>query len=242
MKYMGSKNRHAKEILEIVLKDRHPNQWYVEPFVGGANVIDKVTGPRIGNDSHYYLIELLKAVQNGWEPPDEVTELTYSTFRTLYPNVSIGHPDAAMIGYIGFALSYGGKWFGGYRRDKIGKRNYSLEAKRNLLKQAPNLQGITFVHGDYTDLVIPDGSIVYCDPPYSGTTPYNDTAWDVEDFWNWVRKISLKNQVFTSEYNAPEDFECIWSKEVNNTLVKDTGSKRGTEKLFVWSGNKLWVE
>jgi len=36
MKYMGSKKRHAKELLPIILKDRQPGQWYVEPFVGGA--------------------------------------------------------------------------------------------------------------------------------------------------------------------------------------------------------------
>lgn len=48
MKYMGSKARHAKELLPIILKDRKPGQWYVEPFVGGANMIDKVDGNRIG--------------------------------------------------------------------------------------------------------------------------------------------------------------------------------------------------
>ena len=44
MKYMGSKNRIAKHILPIILKDRKENQYYVEPFVGGANMIDKVQG------------------------------------------------------------------------------------------------------------------------------------------------------------------------------------------------------
>ena len=43
MKYMGSKARIAKHILPIILKDRKPNQWYSEPFTGGANLIDKVT-------------------------------------------------------------------------------------------------------------------------------------------------------------------------------------------------------
>ena len=38
MKYMGSKNRIAKYILPIILKDRKEGQWYVEPFVGGANM------------------------------------------------------------------------------------------------------------------------------------------------------------------------------------------------------------
>lgn len=50
MKYMGSKARHAKELLPIILANRTEGQWYVEPFVGGANMIDKVNGNRIGAD------------------------------------------------------------------------------------------------------------------------------------------------------------------------------------------------
>ena len=58
MKYMGSKNRIAKHILPIMLAECEKQgitKW-VEPFVGGANMIDKVEGPRIGNDSNPYLI------------------------------------------------------------------------------------------------------------------------------------------------------------------------------------------
>lgn len=59
MKYMGSKNKISKELLPLIIKNRIPNQWYVEPFVGGCNMIDKVDGNRIGNDSNIYLIEML---------------------------------------------------------------------------------------------------------------------------------------------------------------------------------------
>lgn len=72
MKYMGSKNRIAKEILPIMLKERGQRTW-VEPFVGGANMIDKVQGKRIGADLNYYLIEFWKALQNGWTPPEHIT-------------------------------------------------------------------------------------------------------------------------------------------------------------------------
>ena len=58
MKYMGSKNRIAKYLLPIILKDRKEGQWYVEPFVGGANMIDKVDGNRIGADNNEYLIAM----------------------------------------------------------------------------------------------------------------------------------------------------------------------------------------
>lgn len=65
MKYMGSKRRIAKYILPIILKDRKPGQWYVEPFAGGMNSICEVDGNRIANDYHYYLIEMWKAIEGG---------------------------------------------------------------------------------------------------------------------------------------------------------------------------------
>ena len=40
MKYMGSKNRIAKYILPIMLESRAEGMTWVEPFVGGANMID----------------------------------------------------------------------------------------------------------------------------------------------------------------------------------------------------------
>ena len=44
MKYMGSKSRVAKDIVSIIQKciDDNNIETYVEPFVGGANIIDKI--------------------------------------------------------------------------------------------------------------------------------------------------------------------------------------------------------
>lgn len=46
MKYLGSKNKIAKHILPIMLENRDGKTW-VEPFVGGANTIDKIDGKRM---------------------------------------------------------------------------------------------------------------------------------------------------------------------------------------------------
>ena len=81
MKYQGSKNKIAKHILPIILKDRKERQWYVEPFMGGGNMIDKVDGLRIGNDLNYHLIEMWRALQNGWVPPDEISEAEYKYLK-----------------------------------------------------------------------------------------------------------------------------------------------------------------
>lgn len=231
MKYMGSKNRHAKELLSIILKDRNPEQYYVEPFVGGFNMIDKVDGKRIANDSHYYLIELFKAIQNGWNPPDELSE---DEWYDLKENKEKYNP--ALVGFAGFGCSFSGKWFGGYARGNQNNgnpRNYCLESKRNIVKQRELIQGIEIFNLEYDELFIPEKSIVYCDPPYANTTKYKD-AFNYEKFWNWCEKmVSVGHSVFVSEYNAPAKWKCVWSKEVHNSLDLDTGSKSGVEKLFV---------
>ena len=61
---MGSKSKIAKSILYFILKNRVKDQVYVETFVGGCNVIDKVGGERIGCDNNKYLIAMYKYLQN----------------------------------------------------------------------------------------------------------------------------------------------------------------------------------
>ena len=81
MKYMGSKNRIAKEILPIILAERKESQYYIEPFVGGANIIDKVEGNRIGADLNKYLIALFKKLQDGWLPPKSVSKEEFEDMK-----------------------------------------------------------------------------------------------------------------------------------------------------------------
>lgn len=61
---------------------------------------------------------------------------------------------------------------------------------------------------------------------------YKD-SFDHSKYWDWVRKMSKDNIVFCSEYNAPNDFECIWTKELTTTLDKNSRSK-AVEKLFTY--------
>lgn len=231
---MGSKNRHAKELLPIILADRRDGQWYVEPFVGGANMIDKVDGLRWGNDYHPHLIAMWKAISGGWLPPEFVSE-------EMYLELKEKNGINPVTGYVGFSLSFGGKFWGGYRRDVAGKKGcldnmetQSRRAYQSMLKQAKMLKGVKFTNLSYDEMYIPANSIIYCDPPYAKTTGYKTGEFDHAKFWQWCRyKVEEGHQVFVSEYNAPEDFVSVWAKKVNNTLAKDTGSKQGIERLFV---------
>jgi hypothetical protein len=72
MVYQGSKARLAKDIAPIINKIIEDNdiKKYVEPFVGGANMIQHIKCElKIGNDINRYLIAMWHRLQAGWIPP-----------------------------------------------------------------------------------------------------------------------------------------------------------------------------
>ena len=238
MKYMGSKNRIAKHILPIILKNRKENQYYVEPFVGGANMIDKVNALRIGADINPYLIELFKGLQKGRALIFDIPKTIYDKARTEYNNKTTNEFDLFTIAWIGYMASANGRFFeGGYSgisNTKIGtSRNYINESISNIQKQVSRIQNIHFVCSSYENLDIPKNSIIYCDIPYKNSKQYSFSKdFDYDKFWNWAReKANQGHKVFISEYNAPDDFECVWSKEVTNAMSTKKTYKP-TEKLF----------
>jgi len=225
---MGSKNRTSKYILPIILKERKLNQCWVEPFVGGGNMIDKVEGKRIGSDINPYLIDALITIRDKIDKiPKNNQEFSENDYKKLKEN-----DEYEFKGYAGFAFSYSGKWLGGWCRDKTGKRDYVRESYENACKQSPLLKSVELINSDYLNLSIPDNSLIYCDPPYRNTTKYKD-AFNHDIFWDWCRKKANQGHViFVSEYDAPSDFECVWQKEGASSLTQHTGSKKAVEKLF----------
>ena len=179
-----------------MLDKRSSEQWWIEPFVGGGNLIDKVDGDRLGSDLDVYTIEALIAIRDcvGDLPKDntEFTEVDYRNLKT---------EGYKYKGYAGYAFSYGGKWMGGWGRDREGRRDYVREAYLNEVKQSPGLKGVKLVNFSYQELEIPSGSLIYCDPPYKGTTKYKN-LFNHDDFWQWCRvKAQEGHTVFISEYN-----------------------------------------
>ena len=87
----------------------------------------------------------------------------------------------------------------------------------------------------YWELDIPDGSFVYCDPPYAGVTGYVD-VFDSVKFWEWAECLSVRCRVFVSEYSAPSGWACVWSAATASSLDRDRGSKRSVERLFRLEG------
>jgi DNA adenine methylase len=245
MKYMGSKARFAKEILPIILEGRTKMQFYVEPFAGGMNMIDKVKGFRIASDNNKYLIAMWLGINNGLDFPMEIDKELYSLARDTFRGKNENDMSDALIGWIGFMGSANGRFFdGGYSGKSVTKdgsvRDYISESIRNIKKQIPYMKNVSFSSRSYDDLFIPSNSIIYCDIPYSGTKQYSTSkGFDHGLFWDWAREKSQDNSVFISEYSAPDDFECIWEKQAKSSLSangKFGGNKVSTEKLFKYKG------
>lgn len=235
MNYLGGKTRIAKEILPIILADRKEGQYFVEPFCGGCNVTDKVLGNRIANDCNEYLIAMFEGLVSGEKYPEQISRELYNDVKSCFRAGSDKY-DLGFMGWVGFVASYMGKFFGGYSGTTMSKGkpcDYVAKYIRGVMRQIPNLQGVEFRSGDYKNLQIPGESIIYCDPPYMGTTGYAD-GLNHDEFWQWCReRVYDGHKVYISEYQAPDDFIQIWEKPIQNCLSLN---KKATERLFIYEG------
>lgn len=247
---MGSKSRIAKDIVPIIQKciDDNNIQVYIEPFVGGCNVIDKVKCQfRYGSDLNKYLIALFNHLQNGGTLLPEVSRELYSKVRANHKTGYYTADEDWYVGNVGFLASYNGRWFdggyaqSGYEKTKTGERHrdYYREAKDNIEAQIPNLKDVTLECRDYRDIKPINTSMIYCDPPYANTKQFaNATKFDYNEFWDKVREWSKDNFVLVSELEAPDDFICVWSKDVQRSMKSTDNTMRAIEKMFTYKNGK----
>lgn len=243
MVYQGSKNKIAKYIVPIIQKyiDDNNITVYVEPFCGGANIIDKIQcKTKIASDYNEDLIALLKYAQKDNElsiAPEECTFEHYSDVRENRKQCTNKY-SKEYTALIGYCASYGGRYYdGGYGRDSKGGRSIYNERLKNLKEQAHSLKDIHFFCRDYKDYLSFDikNALFYLDPPYKGTKQYSKQNINYDEFYDFCRNLSKNNIVIISEYNMPDDFECIWEKErkvlqKSNRVIGD----KAVEKLFTY--------
>lgn len=233
MHYLGSKARHAKDIIEFTQSKRKHGQFYVEPFVGGGNMmcrVDPETGPRIANDYNFHMVQLLDQVGNhGWLPPETMNEKEWKVISKWKAKDGIDKegPEAALYAFAATGPTFGSTWFGAWAKDYEGKEGTRYRQARDAAaKDAPGLKGVKFYHrsnggGDYRNLtrndLIPPESVIYCDPPYVGTTGYSGAKetikvgessskneWKAHEFWKWADKlVDAGHTVYVSEYSGP---------------------------------------
>lgn len=228
MRYMGGKFAIAGQISGLLRQLRVGDQPYLEPFVGGCNIVPRIVGGiRIASDANPYLITMYKALQNGWEPPQSMTR---DEWYAIKERMDVGDPLTA---FAGFGCSFGGKWFGGYAEDNAIHK-YAAETKRGLLAKFRKLSSVSFDCCDYR-AHDPHGMLIYCDPPYVNTTSYKAAdAFDHDAFWQTMREWSKGNTVCISEYVAPPDFIPVWQQRKTTGLRGTDGKgKRTIETVFM---------
>lgn len=243
MTFMGSKSKYAGEICPILQQtiDEKGIDTYIECFVGGANIIDKIRCPnRFGYDRSDTLIALLQQAATDWDGVLKEGSRELWDKGKAYVKDGIMPEDMSLadIGAMEFFASFSSGGFPrGYAKNAKG-RNYFQEGYRNLERQAPKLRGITFGCQNYWELEPTEGAVIYLDPPYANTKHYgyaNQAKMDYNHFWDWVRELSKKNYVFISEQTAPADFEVVWQKDVKRTAGQDN-HYAAVEKLFRYEG------
>jgi DNA adenine methylase len=223
MQYLGGKHRIARRICEVLISIRG-GRPYTEPFVGGGSVLFRLDGQRFASDVSESLINMYIAIQDGWEPPDTLSEGEYNKLKN---ELDSSNPMTAFAGY---GCSFGGKYFAGYARGAKG-RNYALSAKRALLRDRGKMKDVVFKSISYNDISC-RGHLIYCDPPYRGTTGYGfDFNHDM--FWAWARRMAKTNTVLVSEYTAPAfAIELATFETKTDIRTKSGGKEARTERLF----------
>jgi DNA adenine methylase len=236
---MGSKAKIAGEILPYIHSYIMVNNidTYIEPFMGGCNMIDKVQCTnRLAYDKNRYLVALFQYLQNGGELPEDVSRAQYADCRAHY-NADDGYYPDWYLAAVGFLAGFNGRFYDGcYANpgyDGEAYRDYYQEAKRNILEQMKGLTDVKFATADYKTLH-PHNSLIYADPPYAGTKGYLTITkeFNHKEFWDIMREWSKDNIVLISEENAPDDFDILWEAEVSRT-IRAIDKSKATEKLFI---------
>jgi DNA adenine methylase len=237
---MGSKNRIAKHLLPLMLSYAEASniKTWVEPFVGGANMIDKVPASfeRIGYDLNAHVIAALIDIR---DRPEELFE----SFTEAQRSEHRGGPARSLYSHACIVTSFGADLKGGYAREAgSDDRTFCGYGKRNAVKQSLFLQGVRLEVASYEDLSGMKNAVIYCGPPYQGATGYKTGAFNHVAFWDWCRKMSESNIVFISEYQAPDDFICLWSGEIKTNFAssRKAATHNATEKLFTYSHADLF--
>tara|TARA_R100000734_G_C3315152_1_gene107004 strand:- start:1613 stop:2341 length:729 start_codon:yes stop_codon:yes gene_type:complete len=237
MKYVGGKHMIGKAISQQLQTLCPPDMClgYVEPFCGSLGVMKYMTDAGYKSyeayDKHSDLIDMWKAVRDETIVlPDVCTESDYglwkdSSFECI--------PERTAIGY---GMSFGGIWWGGYARDTTGRRDYMQELKNGFTRILPKIKNVKFQASNYQDLDIQE-KLVYLDPPYQGTKEYSAVGhFDHNQFWSWAEKLSDNNTVVVSHPTAPEGWIQVWASEKWRNLQRHSLTRKyETERLFIYA-------
>ena len=233
MQYFGGKHRIAKPLCEFLNSSLHEGQVFIDLFCGSCNVVSNIRQDvkRYANDKNRYLPMLFECLQQGMSLPEDISVEDYYRIKEM-PESS--NEDIALKAFVGFGCSFAGKWWAGYARP-TPKQNYPKCAFNSTMKKSNKMQDVVFSCMDYSEFPCQEGSLVYCDIPYKGTTQYSAVgAFDHNAFYSWAKE--KKNcRILVSEYkhNVPDGGQIVWEYASKKAIRNKDGIQEKTvEVLF----------
>lgn len=199
MRYLGGKASEGKAIAKLCESKLGDSGVFVDMFCGSLNVVRHISKNhnRLAVDACGPLIHMWKAALAGWVPPKTVSKELYEKIKKEQ------NPHDPMTAFVLFGCSFGGKWCGGYAKDRPQQR-YAECAANGIVKKAKDCEGVRLEHATFQSKhpgCYAQGTVLYCDPPYENTTgyralePFNSGA-----FWFWAEQHAKKGvHVFVSE-------------------------------------------
>ena len=233
MSYQGGKSKNAGHILRVINNELFDGWDHIEPFCGYCHILRRVTNKKsyTASDNNALLVCLLNGIQQNNTPIPHMTREEYSALKKS-DEITVKRATAC------FAASFNGKAFGGYVNTytrKSGRVDDIQESRRNYyrnLQLNEQFMPTSFTCCDYRMIQPRTKLLIYLDPPYAGTIDYGKT-FDSKSFWNTVREWSKITVVLVSEYEAPDEFECIASQEKKCCISGGNKQTTRIENLFI---------
>ena len=225
MKIIGSKEIIADDILPFIHNYMmlYNIDTYIEPFVGGANIIDKVVAnKKYGYDTNKYLIALFNYIKAGGKLPEEISVEQYIDCKAHY-KANDGTYKDWFIGAVAFMADMRGKFFdtkggtSGLTEVERYNKHYA-EAVEEMIKQSRFISDIEFINAEYGSIRA-NNCLIYCEVP--DDDKHKKKGFDIANFWYTVSKWNDDNNiVFIRSKSAPDEYDIIWENENNSKCDK----------------------
>jgi len=228
-KYYGGKHRYAKKMLPVIEKYSNGHKMYIEPFCGWGSVLSQVVDAdifdeHVASDANESIVMFLHETSRGsFIPPEDVP-------KNIFVQLKNDQSPSALQAFAAICYSFEGEWFGHYAVNGDPKHFATRDQfPKKIMKRMAKLKDVEFKHAYYQEYADREDCFFYLDPPYkSRTRKYKHKnkipiPFDTDEFWEFARRLSEKNTVIVSEYEAPDDFEEVW---------KHPGNRGGKERMF----------
>lgn len=261
--YKGSKKKISKKVVEIIKQNFGTDKTVYDLFGGGGamtceltlngfdvvyNELDKsvvdMFKKALTADS-YYLKSLIISREEFYsirekeiKTVDDELKLLINSFGNNRKNY-LYNRDIADAKYNLAKQLLERNQYRNYRKQpfyKLYKQKFrQLERLQQLqqLQQLERLQQLQITNKSYEDFSGVEDAILYLDPPYEGTSGY-DNVFDSQAFYDWAFEMAKHNIVLISSYTISDNrFSVAYEFPTAKSTFQGGGGQGECEKLFM---------